>query len=359
MSICQIVLLSMTIISVVALYKSITRRQIVEKLTINGNFKDPWMPLHIDAVNGLTHHMFGYESFKDPLLQPTKYLVVPSPDCRRVRFLVIVFTAPDDFESRDRWRRIYGGQRMRHKFGYCVIFPIGRLQDEHENSRLNEEIPIGRLQDEHENSRLNEEINFFDDILQGDYVESYRNVTLKSLSALRFIAVAYPRVELIMKIDDDVAWNVPKVSNYISRALPRSISCYKFEARSPVRKTRSKWYVSHDEYPHGKFPQHCSGIAYMLDREALLPMLNAVPKLDHFWIDDVFITGFLTRDADISFVEINRYIELEPLRRKFPDKVFYDDMMFYGTSKENIGRQFVARTWYVTLLIDKSIIYAP
>ncbi|KIH47533.1 N-acetyllactosaminide 3-alpha-galactosyltransferase [Ancylostoma duodenale] len=318
-----------------ALQEQMTRQEFLDpsdifpsaELTINGNFKDPWMPLHIDAVNGLTHHMFGYESFKDPLLQPTKYLVVPSPDCRRVRFLVIVFTAPDDFESRDRWRRIYGGQRMRHKFGYCVIFPIGRLQDEHENSRLNEEI------------------NFFDDILQGDYVESYRNVTLKSLSALRFIAVAYPRVELIMKIDDDVAWNVPKVSNYISRALPRSISCYK--------------YVSYDEYPHEKFPQHCSGIAYMLDREALLPMLNAVPKLDHFWIDDVFITGFLTRDADISFVEINRYIELEPLRRKFPDKVFYDDMMFYGTSKENIGRQFVARTWYVTLLIDKSIIYAP
>ncbi|RCN44291.1 N-acetyllactosaminide 3-alpha-galactosyltransferase [Ancylostoma caninum] len=285
------------------------------------------MPLHIDAVNGLTHHMFGYESFKDPLLQPTKYLVVPSPDCRRVRFLAIVFTAPDDFESRDRWRKIYGGQRMRHKFGYCVIFPIGQLQGDQENARLKEEI------------------NFYDDILQGDYVESYKNITLKTLSALRFIAVAYPRVDLIMKIDDDIAWNVPKVANYISRALPRSISCYKYSAvRSSISYSQNKKYVSYDEYPHEKFPQHCSGVAYMLDREALLPMLNAVPKLEYFWIDDVFITGFLTRDADISFVEINRYIELEPLRRKFPDKVFYDDMMFYGTSKENIGRQFVART---------------
>ncbi|EPB69941.1 N-acetyllactosaminide 3-alpha-galactosyltransferase [Ancylostoma ceylanicum] len=273
--------------------------------------EDPWMPLNIDAVNGLTHHMFGYESFKDPLLQPTKYLVVPSPDCRRTRFLVIVFTAPDDFESRDRWRRIYGGQRMRHKFGYCVIFPIGRLQSEQGSARLSEEI------------------NFFDDILQGDYVESYRNITIKTLSALRFIAVAYPRADLIMKIDDDVAWNVPKVSNYVSRAQPR--------------------YVTYEEYPHEKFPQHCSGVAYVLDREALLPMLNAVPQLKYFWIDDVFITGFLTRDADVSFVEINRYIELEPFRKKFPDKVFYDDMMFYGTSKENIGRQFVARTWYAVI----------
>lgn len=63
----------------------------------------------------------------------------------------------------------------------------------------------------------------------------------------------------------------------------------------------------------------------------------------------MFITGFLTRDADISFVEINRLIELEPFRKKFPDKVFYDDMMFYGTTKENIGRQFVPRSGYVVL----------
>ncbi|KAK6733086.1 hypothetical protein RB195_017072 [Necator americanus] len=321
----QMMLLLTTVIPLVVFYKisNKTEREYVET---------PWIPLNIETTNVLTNHMFGDEAYRDTLLRPTKYLVVPSPDCRNARFLVLVYTITSDFETRDRWRRFYGGRRMRHKFAYCVIFPIGSLRDFNETTRLVEEI------------------NLFDDILQGDYLDSYRNLTMKTLSALRFAAVAYPKVDSILKIDDDVAWNVPLVTNYIkSRVLPNSISCYKSPSSSPVRKNRSKWYVTYDEYPGESYPEYCFGVAYVLHRTAVLPMLSVLPQMKYFWIDDVFVTGFMARAATVSLIEINQYTELKPIRRDISQKIFYNDMMFYGTSKENIGRQFINRTEYVLL----------
>ncbi|ETN69786.1 N-acetyllactosaminide 3-alpha-galactosyltransferase [Necator americanus] len=270
-----------------------------------------WIPLNVEKVNKLTNHKFGDQAYKDALLRPTKYIVVPSPDCRRMQIFVLVFTAANDFESRDTWRRIYGGRSMRRKFSYCVIFPIGRLENSNDTARLLEES------------------NLFDDILQGDYVDSYRNLPMKTLSALRFAAVAYPSLDSILKIDDDTAWNVPVVTRYMIRVLPKSIS-----------------YVTYDEYKDDSYPQYCLGIAYVLHKTALLPMLDAVPEMKYFWIDDVFVTGFMARAANVSFVEINQFVERKPARKDFPDRIFYNDMMFYGTTKENIGRQFIDRTKY-------------
>ncbi|CAJ0607943.1 unnamed protein product [Cylicocyclus nassatus] len=210
-------------------------------------------------------------------------------------------------------------------FRYCAIFPIGLL---HNSAEI---------------VRLEEELNLFGDILQGDYLESYNNLSLKTLSALRYAAVAYPTVEAIMKIDDDVAWNVPKVANYIKQILPRSISCYKYDDRLPVRKPTSKWYTSYDEYPQEKFPPYCSGVAYIIHKDALMPMLEVVPEQSFFWIDDVFITGFLTRSADIVFVKLNQFTALKPLRKELLNITFYSDHMFYGNHKENIGRKFEQR----------------
>ncbi|VDM67388.1 unnamed protein product [Strongylus vulgaris] len=210
------------------------------------------------------------------------------------------------------------------QFGYCVIFPIGLLRNTSESKRLEEEN------------------NVFGDILQGDYVDSYRNLSLKSLSALRYIAVAYPKVKAILKMDDDVAWNVPKVANYINYILPRSISCHKYESDPPIRDKTSKWFTAYSEYPEEKFPQYCNGAAYILHGTALQPMFRKVTKLRFFWIDDVFITGLLAHDADIHFVKINQYIKLKKLHKP-PSTIFYDDMMFYGTKKESIGYKFVKR----------------
>ncbi|KAK6733330.1 hypothetical protein RB195_017216 [Necator americanus] len=105
-------------------------------------------------------------------------------------------------------------------------------------------------------------------------------------------------------------------------------------------------YVTYDEYKDDSYPQYCLGIAYVLHKTALLPMLDAVPEMKYFWIDDVFVTGFMARAANVSFVEINQFVERKPARKDFPDRIFYNDMMFYGTTKENIGRQLIDRTKY-------------
>ncbi|RCN26985.1 hypothetical protein ANCCAN_27286, partial [Ancylostoma caninum] len=100
--------------------------------------------------------------FVDERLRPSKYLIVPSSaGCRKLNLTVIVVTKVDDFDARDRWRVEYKWRSPREMHGFKLVFPVGIT----DNSTI---LP-----------RLQQEAMKHGDILQGDYEDTYRNLTLK------------------------------------------------------------------------------------------------------------------------------------------------------------------------------------
>ncbi|KAK6012515.1 hypothetical protein OSTOST_22336 [Ostertagia ostertagi] len=64
------------------------------------------------------------------------------------------------------------------------------------------------------------------DILQVDITDSYRNLTIKNIAAMRYVAGVCTNVGAVLKIDDDVAWDVMSTASLIDSSITEgSIRC--------------------------------------------------------------------------------------------------------------------------------------
>ncbi|VDO86494.1 unnamed protein product [Haemonchus placei] len=129
------------------------------------------------------------------------------------------------------------------------------------------------------------------DILQANFVDSYDNLTIKSIAAMRYVAGVCSEVKAIFKVDDDVAWNVLETSLLVNYAAANnSIHC-------PL-------YVSRREFPGDLYPPYCCGFAYLIPLQALHTILNATKTERLLHIEDVFITGHLAKKTGVKQVSV-------------------------------------------------------
>ncbi|KAK6052617.1 N-acetyllactosaminide 3-alpha-galactosyltransferase, partial [Cooperia oncophora] len=118
--------------------------------------------------------------------------------------------------------------------------------------------------------------------------------TLQNIAALRYVAAICPTVQAIVKLDDDVAWNIQDTRSIVDDAIRTGrIHCAK--------------HVTEEEYSGKRYPPHCTGFAYVMSREAFLSILEAASEERYFWvkhIDDVFVTGVLANRSGVKHVGI-------------------------------------------------------
>ncbi|RCN35213.1 N-acetyllactosaminide 3-alpha-galactosyltransferase [Ancylostoma caninum] len=241
-------------------------------------------------------------------LRPRNLIAAPDAGfCKDIKFLVMVLTKPDDFDTRQLWRKTYGDISLMTKHRYRLMFLIG-VRPGSENGTL-----------------LEEEIRSHGDLLQASYLDSYRNLVHKTLSGMRYFATACPDVRTLVKIDDDVAWNVTKVSSFIERnVVPGVIYCHSYATKS--------------EWPSYYYPKYCSGVGYIAHKCAVLRMLQAVPQSEFFWVDDIFTTGVLTEKSKVPLYDINNAVEIfKENATKLDSKT-----MFHLTKQANVGISFVS-----------------
>ncbi len=60
-----------------------------------------------------------------------------------------------------------------------------------------------------------------------------------------------------------------------------------------MRDQNSKWYVSHKEWPPNEYPPYCSGSGFIYTPDFAASAFNMSKHIPYFWIDDLYITGFL------------------------------------------------------------------
>ncbi|XP_058713282.1 beta-1,3-galactosyltransferase 4 [Poecile atricapillus] len=118
------------------------------------------------------------------------------------------------------------------------------------------------------------------DILQGDFLDTYANLTWKTLLLLRWSRSCCEGTPFLLKADDDVFVNVPAVAAYLTErtAPPSRLYLGRVHWRvTPNRDPRSRHHVPARLYPGGSFPPYCSGTAYVLSRRAALAVLAEAP----------------------------------------------------------------------------------
>lgn len=83
--------------------------------------------------------------------------------------------------------------------------------------------------------------------------------------------------------------------------------CDEISSAKVKRTFRSKWRVSYDEYKQRYFPNHCPGFSILYSSDIVPQLYQKAQSLPYFWIDDVFITGLVASQLNISIAPTKNF----------------------------------------------------
>ena len=164
-------------------------------------------------------------------------------------------------------------------------------------------------------TRIEEENSVNRDIVQGDFAESYRNLSYKHVMGLRWAANYCRNAEFVFKMDDDIAVDFFQFAVKVKADYGRELSAaenggvllgYKQLGLTPQRNAKSKWFVNRDEFAGDVYPDFLSGWAWMTSTRTAQRLVNeAQNSKEVFWIDDVWVTGILAAKIDARLLSLN------------------------------------------------------
>lgn len=154
------------------------------------------------------------------------------------------------------------------------------------------------------------EANRFGDIVQGNFIEAYRNLTYKHVMGLKWVSKYCNHTKYVIKMDDDTVVDVKQFITLIKNLkLPSQnyIVGYILRGMSPIREPANKWYVTKDEYEPTRYPTFVSGWLYVTTPQVAMKISSLASDDNYFWIDDVLVTGIFAQKLKIRHLNINRY----------------------------------------------------
>uniref|UniRef100_A0A915DFJ3 Hexosyltransferase n=1 Tax=Ditylenchus dipsaci TaxID=166011 RepID=A0A915DFJ3_9BILA len=160
---------------------------------------------------------------------------------------------------------------------------------------INREIPVifvsGR--DEYNNQELDRESRQFNDILQLDFIDSYRNLTLKMMNIYRHMLESTNATQIIVINDDTIVNasalkkvlqnaetnypNTPYIVGKVSRGYPRLIFPW------------LPWYVPSAVYPNQCYPVFTQGSSFVISAQAASRILESICDFPTIHLDDVMM----------------------------------------------------------------------
>jgi hypothetical protein len=190
--------------------------------------------------------------------------------CERpnVFLLVYVHSAPQNYKRRiairETWTNIYGDIR--------VVFMLGDTTDKVLKNLVS-----------YENS-------LYGDLVQENFIDSYRNLTHKGIMALKWANEYCSNVKYYLKVDDDIIVDIFKFWRHLKKLDEykmienKAILCNVWSKMKVLRDTNSKWYLPKEEFKANYFGKYCSGSAFLLTKDLALDMYNVSKYVNFFWV---------------------------------------------------------------------------
>ncbi|XP_023933221.1 beta-1,3-galactosyltransferase 5-like [Lingula anatina] len=216
--------------------------------------------------------------------------------------IVLVISDPRDFQSRLTFRKTCGSVPEYMGQSIKTVFFVG-------NSKL-----------PHVEEKIEQESEQFGDLIKVDFVDMYKNYTLKAILALRWVEEYCPKTRFVLKSGHDVSVNYRGLIRFLTRR-PAEKSGNLFVGfkyvNAPVdRNTRSKHFQTREEFSDSKYPPYVSGFASLLSYD-VIKLLHAASLWQHLFIEDVFLS-VLAHENHVR-LEHNSAFMSEPESLNFSD----------------------------------------
>ncbi|XP_076105613.1 beta-1,3-galactosyltransferase 1-like, partial [Mytilus galloprovincialis] len=213
---------------------------------------------------------------------------------KSVFLAVIVCAAAENFRQRITIRKTWGSVAKTNK-EIALVFMLGKTSD----SNVQQEI-------------LNES-NLYHDIIQEDFVDSYRNLTYKSVAMLKWSYTYCPSAQYVLKADDDMFVNLEYLLNVLKhKRLKETVIGLKVTGARPNQDKSSKWYAPKELFNGTVYPPYCSGTSYVISGDSVKKLYSASLDTPYFYIEDVFITGICRTRANIKISNDQGFIGHKP-----------------------------------------------
>ncbi|XP_048751459.1 beta-1,3-galactosyltransferase 5-like [Ostrea edulis] len=134
---------------------------------------------------------------------------------------------------------------------------------------------------------------FYRDIIQEDFIDTYHNLTLKTMMGFKWASTKCKDAKFVMKTDDDMFVNLISLKKIIRKnenTLQKSIAGFCNLIRIPIREKSSKWYMSYENYPHKKYPVYCSGTGYVTSMNVVHRVYNVSKNIPFVFLEDVYVS---------------------------------------------------------------------
>ncbi|XP_007535695.2 beta-1,3-galactosyltransferase 5-like [Erinaceus europaeus] len=209
------------------------------------------------------------------------FLQLPELDCEQnPPFLVLlVASAQDQALARSVIRGTWGRERLVRGKRIKTLFLLGAGPNKNLLRKVSQEGHLHR------------------DIIQKDFVDTYYNLTLKTLMGMEWVHRFCPQAAFVMKTDTDMFVNVYYLTDLL---LQKNRTAQFFTGflkmnEFPIRKKYNKWFVSKFEYPWDKYPPFCSGTGYVFSSDIAGLVYNVSESVPFLKLEDVFVGLCLAR----------------------------------------------------------------
>lgn len=188
--------------------------------------------------------------------------------------MILISTTHKEFDARQAIRETWGDENNFKGIKIATLFLLGKNAD-----------PVL-------NQMVEQESQIFHDIIVEDFIDSYHNLTLKTLMGMRWVATFCSKAKYVMKTDSDIFVNMDnliyKLLKPSTKPRRRYFTGYVING-GPIRDVRSKWYMPRDLYPDSNYPPFCSGTGYIFSADVaeLIYKTSLHTRLLH--LEDVYV----------------------------------------------------------------------
>ncbi|XP_060949944.1 beta-1,3-galactosyltransferase 1-like [Limanda limanda] len=218
-----------------------------------------------------------------------KFIMDDTPTCRtRSPFLVLMVpVAPRDVAARHAIRKTWGSETMVQGVVVGTLFLVGRP---------------GGADAGHQQEKLIQENHLHRDLIQSDFQDSYRNLTIKTMVMLEWLAAHCTNSAYVLKIDSDVLVHVP---NLVKLLLDPGTAKQNYMSglvwwHSPVlRNPFNKFYLPRDIIAEPEYPPYPLGMAYVMSLDLPGKILQVSAQIKPIFIEDAYL-GMCLKHLGIS-----------------------------------------------------------
>ncbi|XP_018609421.1 beta-1,3-galactosyltransferase 2 [Scleropages formosus] len=207
------------------------------------------------------------------------YLINEPDRCKgRNPFLIFMIAVePENMDARNAIRQTWGNDSVAPGLDLVRLFLLGQRNDSD-----------GYLQ-----RSIRRESWKYHDIIQHAYQDTYKNLTIKTLMGMKWVANHCPHARYVMKTDSDMFVNteyliykllkpdVPPRQNYFTGYLMRGYA--------PNRNKDSKWYMPQYVYPSERYPVFCSGTGYVFSGDLAEKIYKVALSIPYLHLEDVCV----------------------------------------------------------------------